>query len=72
MEVLYSWFSFTVNKKLYLWKKEQKKNENQKKEEVGEASARPITPKVSQSRLKELAWTLDTRESLYEREGEWH
>ncbi len=74
MEVLYAWFFFTMHKKLYLWKKEEKTNKIQDKkgkEGVPLMKPKPITPKLSQSRLKELAWSLDTKESLYTKKEQW-
>lgn len=49
---------FHTRKKLYLWRKEQKK-----KEEVALAStsssSEPFVPRLSDSKLKELSWGLD-------------
>ena len=53
---------FSINKKLYLWRKEQKKI---KKEEKKAESVVLRVPKLSESKLKDLAWSLDIKESIY-------
>ncbi|MBP9760063.1 MAG: PrgI family protein [Candidatus Pacebacteria bacterium] len=67
--VIYSAFFYSIHDKLYLWKKVPKKKEvvTQEPEKVEQ----PFVPKVSQSRLKELAWSLDTGGSMYTNEKQW-
>jgi len=48
--------------KLYIWKKEEKKPEQIKKEE--EAHPELYVPKLSDSKLRELTWSLDINEKL--------
>ncbi|MBX4198070.1 PrgI family protein [Candidatus Parcubacteria bacterium] len=54
---------YIINPKLYIWKHETKPAVQIKKEEPSAASSAFI-PKLSNSKLKELTWNLDTRESL--------
>ena len=54
---------FTLNKKLYLWKKKEKEVKRKTREE--QAPVTPHVPKLSDSKLKDLAWSLDIKESLY-------
>ena len=85
INVLESAFKYSVGSKLYLWKKDDKKqaaaiaakmkaieDENEKKEEKENQSpergaqkyAGVMVPKVSQSKLKDLAWNLDIQERI--------
>ena len=54
--------------KLYIWKKEyREKDSDSKGDEVGKGpavSGLPI-PKLSDSKLKEISWSLDINDSLY-------
>lgn len=56
-------FKYYISGKLYIWKKEQKKVV------PVEQKAREITgitvPKLSESKLKDLTWSLDIHESIY-------
>lgn len=54
---------FFFSDKLYLWQKKQKKVKR-KKEEEGREEINFI-PKLSDSRLKDLSWSLDIQDSLY-------
>jgi hypothetical protein len=55
---------YFFSNKLYLWKKEPKKikRETTADEQQNEPS---YIPKLSESKLKDLSWGLDVRESLY-------
>ncbi len=64
---LQSAFNYFFKNKLYLWKKEPKKI---KKKVIEEEAIAPYVPKLSESKLKDLAWSLDIRESLYEDENQ--
>ncbi len=69
IEVVEAAFKYVLNHKLYLWKKgEVKPNPNQstvdqikKANELSQISV----PKLSESKLKDLAWSLDINESIY-------
>ncbi len=56
---------FKISKKLYLWKKEDKKVEKGKRTEA--APSEVVLPKLSQSKLKELTWGLDIHENVSEK-----
>jgi hypothetical protein len=56
-------FKYTKNPKLYIWIKEENEAVEAKKEEAAENPMAYI-PKLSNSKLKELTWSLDTKESL--------
>lgn len=70
IHMLYSASFYSVRNKLYLWKKVAPKNEvSAAQTEVSKDAVE--APQLSQSRLKQLAWSLDTRESLYTNEEQW-
>ena len=54
--ILESYIRFLVQGKLYIWKKDPKKKEINKTEDVLPA---PIVPRLSESRLKDISWSLD-------------
>jgi hypothetical protein len=57
--------------RLYVWKKLPSQHFSQEAIKTGPASAPPIyAPKLTQSRLKELAWSLDIKEGKNEEEKE--
>lgn len=58
-----SMINYIVKKKLYLWKKISKQREAQVETR---AAVKPYAQHISESRLKELAWSLDIKESLLE------
>ncbi len=65
---LSSAFFFATKNKLYLWKKTPKKMElEKKKEEEKETTANPTPVEMTQSKLKKLAWTLDTN-NMFEKD----
>lgn len=57
---------YFVGAKLYIWKKEQKAPKTTK-EAVEQAKnyAGVMVPKISDSKLKDLSWSLDIKESIY-------
>ena len=54
-------FYYTINAKRYIWKKTDKKNNRQRvAKETGPVTVnQSYVPKVSRSKLKDLAWSLD-------------
>jgi hypothetical protein len=60
-------FKYYFGPKLYIWKKEDKvapKNTRDAAKEV-KSYASVMVPKISDSKLKDLSWSLDIKESLY-------
>lgn len=55
INIVESYIGFAFQSKLYIWKKAPKKKEN-KKETIAPLST---IPKLSGSRLKDIAWSLD-------------
>ena len=62
IEFLESMFNYYTKDKLYIWKKEQKKIERRKTTDV--APNQVYVPRLSDSKLKELSWSLDINENL--------
>ena len=68
-------FKYFFSSKLYIWKKVNRRPEVQKAKTAGEAAAAEaeeakkyagiMVPKISDSKLKDLAWSLDIKESIY-------
>ena len=56
-------FKYILGNRLYIWKKEEKKI-IRKKEKIEERTDL-FVPKLSDSKLKDLAWSLDIQESIY-------
>lgn len=63
VDFLESAFKYSLGGKLYIWKKEARPVEKQ-------AAALPVdesmsVPRISDSKLRDLAWSLDVHDSLY-------
>ena len=68
IDFLESAFLFYTKKNLYIWKKEDKKIEVKKAEPL--ETAQVFVPRLSDSKLKELSWSLDINENLNPLTGE--
>lgn len=68
IDFLESAFVFYTKGNLYIWKKEPKKIEQKKVEDEEEKQI--YVPRLSDSKLKELSWTLDINENLNPLTGE--
>lgn len=63
--IMQSAFGYFFSDKLYLWKKKDKSPEKAKTAPVGLSGQSPLyVPKLSQSKLHDLTWSLDIKESL--------
>jgi hypothetical protein len=63
--IIQSAFGYYIGSKLYLWKKKDKSPEKAKAMNMTEANTPPIyVPKLSDSKLHDLTWSLDIKESL--------
>lgn len=58
--VLYAAVFYTLRGKLYLWKKKPTKEVREQPLQKIERRSEPTTPALTKSKLKELAWSLDT------------
>ena len=61
IEVMESSFKYFLSDKLYIWKKEPKKKKI-KKQEKTEVGPQLDALKLSDSKLKELSWSLDVQD----------
>ncbi len=58
-------FSYLMHPKLYLWNNERKRvSARAKKVDTPEGKASVYVPKLSDSKLKELSWSLDIKERI--------
>lgn len=75
IDVVESAFDYFLGTKLYIWHKIEKTPEEMEKEKENEADAvvKEVTsmyvPRLSDSKLKDLAWSLDVNETVYSREA---
>lgn len=71
--MLESGFKFIVQDKLYIWKKEEVKKEvkteKEKQQEDIENKEEKFNPKLTRSKLKDLAWSLDVLDLKKEEEN---
>lgn len=56
--------------KLFLWKKEEKKPKTDKISEINTTKSMITVPKISESKLKDLTWSLDIKEDLLSKNKE--
>ncbi len=69
IDVVESAILFVLSGKLYIWKKEDKKIEAKKAAEVESQQQKLYVPKLSDSKLKDLAWSLDINDTMYSRQA---
>lgn len=64
IDVTASAFSYIIGTKLYIWKKIDKPVTVEEAENTSVADAF-VAPSLSQSKLKDLAWSLDVKENVF-------
>lgn len=62
VDILEAGISFYTGEKLYIWKKRDKKIEP-KTDDAGEQHEQVYVPRLSDSKLKELSWSLDIKDN---------
>ena len=70
IDFLESAFLYYTKQNLYIWKKEDKKIIASSQEQVTGEKRQVYVPRLSDSKLKELSWTLDINENLNPLTGE--
>ncbi|MFA6554436.1 MAG: PrgI family protein [Candidatus Paceibacterota bacterium] len=72
VNVVESAFKYYLGNKLYIWKKQEKVRPQNIQTAVKDAKnyASIMVPKISDSRLKDLTWSLDIKESLYSKNNQ--
>ncbi len=67
INVVESAFKYYFTDKLYIWKKEEKPRPTDTAAALRDAKnyASVMVPKIADSKLKDLAWSLDIKESIY-------
>jgi hypothetical protein len=69
IEIVEAAFHYYIGNKLYIWKKEQKAPAQKQKEETNNFAS-IMVPKISDSKLKDLTWSLDIKESMYSNQNQ--
>ncbi len=75
IDVIESAFRYMLGTKLYIWRRAEKTAEDLQKEkdksaeEAVKNAAGMYVPRLSDSKLKDLAWSLDINETIYSREA---
>ena len=68
ISVVESWFKFSLGNKRYLWKKEATVSQSSAGELEtkigGTLNTKPIVPKLTAGKLKDIAWSLDIKEKI--------
>lgn len=67
--LLESAIRFLMGKKLYIWQKSANKPEDVLNKNIGVDAAKIMVPKLSNSKLKDLTWSLDINETIYSKES---
>jgi hypothetical protein len=67
VEVVEDGFKYYTGGKLYIWRKAEKQRPQTTTTAIKDAKnyASIMVPKISDSRLKDLSWSLDIKESMY-------
>ena len=63
--ILESAVKYYLSPKLYLWKKNPRNPEAMVKNPEMAEAAQLLVPKISNSKLKDMTWSLDIKESIY-------
>lgn len=64
IDVVEAAFYYYIGDKLYIWRKEEKRPQTKLADQVQAARLMVNVPKMSDSKLKDLSWSLDIKESL--------
>lgn len=61
--IVEAFFKYTLTNKLYIWKKEERVVTKDKNQETKGDIDQVYVPKLSESKLRDLTWSLDIKES---------
>lgn len=70
IDTLQSAINYIIRSRLYLWRKEEKKKTTSTQTLDSSDQRIPTTPKLTEGKLKEIAWSLDIKNSMYSNESE--
>lgn len=65
VDILAAGFSYLTKSKLYIWKKVDKPVTAEEKVKENDVTNSLLAPSLSQSKLKDLAWSLDVNKNIY-------
>jgi hypothetical protein len=71
VDVVYAAVFYAIKNKLYLWKRTTNPHrvvQDEEEQAMEQQAAQHAVPKLTQSKLREIAWTLDTRQHQYNEE----
>ncbi len=68
IDTLEAAFNFALSHKLYIWRKEDKKISAKDKDIIEMTKTSISVPKLSESKLKDLTWSLDINETIYSKD----
>ena len=71
INIIESAFKYYLGNKLYIWRKQDKPQPTTTQDAVKDAKnyASIMVPKISDSKLKDLTWSLDVQESIYSKKN---
>lgn len=70
IETIEAGFKYLLTKRLYIWQKKDKLPNKSMADQMLENKANNLfVPKISESKLKDLAWSLDINETIYSKES---
>lgn len=69
IDTLEAAFKYIFTKRLYTWQKRDKVPEKSISEDLLSDKSKLYVPKVSESKLKDLAWSLDINETIYSKDS---
>lgn len=58
-----AFFNYLTTSKLYIWKKEERKETSNKIQEANKPIEQVYVPRLSESKLRDLTWSLDIKEN---------
>ncbi len=71
IDTLEAAFNYMLTAKLYIWKREDKKIEPRAAQTaIQSAQKQIVVPKLTEGKLRDLAWSLDINETTYSRDRE--
>lgn len=70
INVAESAFKFYIGSKLYIWKKTDKVATSETPVKDAKNYASIMVPKISDSKLKDLTWSLDIQDSIYSKQNQ--
>lgn len=68
IQIVEAGIRYILGKKLYLWKKDSALKAKREEEKIPVSPQKISVPKLSESKLRELTWSLDINETIYSKD----